>query len=93
MKQSIEITKPETVGNVEFSRITFLFDKVQAEMKTVFDTKDYVGVSNLIDTYNEMTEEGKPFAIEYIKRIVVNCFNNAQGTTFTWDQVPDSIFV
>jgi len=66
------------------------------------DLKGYMGVQfldetrpgevDLITTYNTFDTAGKAIVLEFIKKMTVGCFNSAMGTSYTWDQVPNSIF-
>ena len=91
-KISISHTEPEFTGLSEFEQLWVSFVTLDARVKVAFRGSSKLGVTSLINTYDEMSIEGKPFSIEFIKRLVVNAYNNAMGTTYTWDQVPDSIF-
>jgi len=91
-KISINYTEPEFTGLSEFEQLWISFVTLDAIVKVSFRDSSKLGVTSLISTYNEMSEDGKPFSIEFIKRLVVNSYNNAMGTEYTWEQVDNSIF-
>lgn len=92
------ITINKTLPGVDILeiRISFVqmlaFLDVQATTPLSLIDGHYSGITSLVSVYNALTESEKLAAKKFIKMCVVNCFNNAMGTNYTWDQVPDTLF-
>ena len=90
----IEVTEdkgPVTAG-AKFNFVGVDLKALTANMGVVFNGETRAGSDSLIEIYNTFDAAGKAIVLEFMKKMVVGCFNDAMGTDFTWDQVKDSIF-
>lgn len=92
-KVNLSYTKPEITGDASFYRLRMNFDSMMADMKIFYEGIGKNGLTDITTTYNSLTTEEKPTALKFIKMLIVNIFNQAMDTEYTWDQVPNSIFV
>jgi hypothetical protein len=89
----INVTVQTTLsGDAAFNAMYLNFDTMYAKMLITLEGKRYEGISDLLAIYQGMTVDERPVALKFVKLLVVNAFNSAMGTSFTWEQVPNSIF-
>ena len=84
--------KTDVTGDAEFDHIGISLSDLKGYMGVKFNNKTIAGNTDLVAVYESFDVAGKLNVIEFMKKMTVNCFNDAMGTTYTWDQVPDSIF-
>lgn len=89
---SFQFTKSAVTGYARFEEIKINFQELTVSIDVAFEGIDYAGLVGLIVSYNKMLPAEKPTALKFIKMMVADSFNSAMGTTYTWDQVPNSIF-
>jgi len=92
---NITVNKTISVDILEM-RISF------AQMKAFLDVKGttsesfidsiFSGETSLSTPYSSLNATEQEATKKFLKMCVVDCFNNAMGTTYTWDQVPDTLF-
>ena len=92
------ITINKVIPSVDLLEIRISFAQLLAFMDIKATTSislmdgHYQGIANLVTIYNTLTPTEQAATKKFLKMCVVDCFNNAMGTTFTWDQVPDTLF-
>jgi len=91
-KTTINHTKPEITGDANFEEIRINFENLTCKMGVDFDGGKRNGIIGVLATYNSLPAGEKPTALKFIKMLIVGAFNSALGTSYTWDQVPNSIF-
>ena len=91
------VTIPHTIdievsGDAEFTNNTFNYDDMTLSMRVKFNNDYFAGVVNAKPLYNGLTVDEKATVLKWEKIKTVETFNDAMGTSFTWNQVPNSIF-
>ena len=79
-------------GMATFKQCCIDYDDMFCYMGAEFEDKHYPCKADALALYNELTAAEKAAALKWEKMKAVKCFNDALGTSFTWDQVPNSIF-
>ena len=83
----------EFTGPAEFKGIFLNFDgSVTVSVGVIFNGKYLPGIASILAEFNSLSAAEKPVALKFTKMLVVAAVNNALGTSFTWEQVPTSIF-
>lgn len=88
----ITYTEPAVTGDAKFEELIMNFSSMETWMNVSFNRKHKEGRTSILDGYNSLLAEEKPAALKFVKILVVNNFNAAMGTNYTWNQVSNSIF-
>jgi len=90
---NIEHNKVTNVtAKATFNEIIISLKNLKSIMKVTFNGERETGFVDLLDIYNSFTAAEKLIIIKFVKMQAVGCFNDAMGSNYKWEQVPDTIF-
>ena len=92
MRIEIPNTVPEKTEMAGFEELVFNFSNMKSWMSVNFNGRNITQYGDIYANYNLLTADEQTGIKKFMKLNVVEIYNKAMGTEFTWDQVPDKLF-
>lgn len=90
-KVNVTVTKQVT-GEAEINSLYINFDEMLAKSNVRLEGKRYTGVADMLALANTLPAPERIVILKYFKMMVVTVVNDALDTSYTWNQVPNSLF-